>query len=72
MLISPLAFYSQKSSLRLIKLRELGKEILERLKSLDEVELCDILGISSEDIVERFIDVIEEKIEALELTVDWD
>ena len=48
------------------------REILERLKSLDEVELCDILGISSEDIVERFIDVIEEKIEALELTVDWD
>jgi hypothetical protein len=48
------------------------REILERLKSLDEVELCDILDISSEDIVERFIDVIEEKIEALELTVDWD
>lgn len=48
------------------------REILERLKSLDEVELCDILGISSEDIVERFIDLIEEKIESLELTVDWD
>lgn len=48
------------------------REILERLKSLDEVELCDILGISSEDIVERFLDVIEDKIEALELTVDWD
>ena len=48
------------------------REILERLKQLDEVELCDILGISSEDIVERFLDLIEEKIEALELTVDWD
>jgi len=48
------------------------REILERLKSLDEVELCDILSISSEDIVERFIDVIEEKIEALEITVDWE
>ena len=48
------------------------REILERLKSLDEVELCDILSISSEDIVERFIDIIEEKIETLELTVDWD
>ena len=48
------------------------REILERLKSLDEVELCDILGISSEDIVERFLDVIEDKIETLELTVDWD
>ena len=48
------------------------REILERLKSLDEVELCDILDISSEDIVERFLDVIEDKIETLELTVDWD
>ena len=48
------------------------REILERLKSLDEVELCDILSISSEDIVERFIDLIEEKIETLQLTVDWD
>ena len=48
------------------------REILERLKSLDEVELLDILGINSEDIVERFIDVIEEKMESLEITVDWE
>ena len=36
------------------------REILERLKSLDEVELCDILSLTSEDLVERFIDVIED------------
>ncbi len=48
------------------------REILERLKQLDEVQLCDILEISSEDIVERFLDIIEEKIDKLELEVDWD
>ena len=48
------------------------REILERLKSLDEVELCDILGISSEDLVERFIDVIEDKMDTLEIEVDWE
>ena len=48
------------------------REILERLKSLDEVELCDILSLTSEDIVERFIDVIEEKMDTLEIEVDWE
>jgi hypothetical protein len=48
------------------------REILERLKQLDEIQLCDILEISSEDIVERFLDIIEEKIDKLELEVDWD
>ena len=48
------------------------REILERLKSLDEVELCDILGLSSEDLVERFVDVIEEKMDTLEIEVDWE
>ena len=48
------------------------REILERLKSLDEVELCDILSLTSEDIVERFIGVIEEKMDTLEIEVDWE
>ncbi len=48
------------------------REILERLKSCDEVELCDMLGITSEDLVERFIDVIENKIDKLEIEMDWD
>jgi hypothetical protein len=48
------------------------REIIERLASLDETELCDILEISSEDIAERFQDVIEDKLEKLENIVDWD
>ena len=48
------------------------REVLERLKSLDEVELCDILSITSEDLVERFIDVIEDKMDTLEIEVDWE
>ena len=48
------------------------REVLERLKSLDEVELCDILSITSEDLVERFIDVIEDKMDTLETEVDWE
>lgn len=48
------------------------REILERLKSLDEVELCDILGLTSEDLVERFADVIEDKMDTLEIEVDWE
>ena len=47
------------------------REILERLKSLDEVELCDILGLTSEDLVERFADVIEDKMDKLEIEMDW-
>ena len=38
------------------------EEIKERLMRLDEVVLCEVLEISSEDLVERFTDKIEEKI----------
>ena len=48
------------------------REILERLKALDEVDLLDVLGVNSEMLVERFIDIIEDKIDKLELEVDWD
>lgn len=47
-------------------------DILDRLRQLDEVELLDILGINSDMIVERFIDLIEEQIDKLELEVDWE
>ena len=40
-------------------------EIKERLKLLDEVTLLEVLNLSAEDIVERFEDVIEERIEVL-------
>lgn len=47
------------------------REVLERLATLDETELCDILGLTSEDILDRFLDVVEEKIDKLEIEVDW-
>lgn len=36
-------------------------ELLERLKILDEITLLEALEISSEDIVDRFVDKIELK-----------
>jgi hypothetical protein len=47
-------------------------EIKERLKALDEVDLLEVLGITSEDLVDRFSDVIEDKIDKLQQLVDWD
>ena len=47
-------------------------DILDRLRQLDEVELLDLLGVNSDMIVERFIDLIEEQIDKLELEVDWE
>jgi hypothetical protein len=42
------------------------EEIKERLVKLDEITLLEILDISSEDIVERFSDLIELKQDDLE------
>ena len=51
-------------------------EIQEKLKRYDEVSLLEVLEISSEDIVEKFIEKIEEKydvlLEELEDTEDDD
>jgi hypothetical protein len=41
-------------------------EICDRLKSIDEVSLLEILNITSEDLVERFQDLIEERADNLE------
>jgi len=42
-------------------------ELCEKLKDVPEIELMERLDITSEDLVLRFIDVIEEKYEQLEL-----
>lgn len=34
-------------------------ELLEKMKNIDEITLIERLDISSEDIVERFVDKIE-------------
>lgn len=41
-------------------------EVAERLKKLDEITLMEVLSISSEDLVDRFLDIIENKFEQLE------
>ena len=41
------------------------EEVKSRLKRYDEVILLEILEISSEDIIERFVDFIEDKLDEL-------
>lgn len=38
-------------------------DIIEQLKQIDEISLLEILDISSEDILEKFKDLIEERLE---------
>lgn len=40
-------------------------ELQDRLKGIDELSLLEILNIDSEEIVEKFIDKIEEKFDKL-------
>lgn len=40
-------------------------DVKDRLKHLDEVTLLEILDISSEDLVDRFTDLIEDDFEDL-------
>lgn len=47
-------------------------ELIERLKQLDEITLVEELGLTSEDLIDRFSDVIESKQDKLKLIVDWD
>jgi hypothetical protein len=47
-------------------------ELRERLKSLDEVSLLELLNINSEDLVKAFADLIEENFENLITEVDWE
>ena len=39
------------------------RDVVERLKSVDEVSLLEVLEITSEELVDRFNDKIEEKID---------
>lgn len=41
-------------------------DIFEKLKQMDEVTLLEVLGITSEDIVNRFQDYIEYNADSLE------
>ena len=45
-------------------------EIRERLKQLPELDLLELLEITSEELVERFSDLIEDKADILEKEVE--
>jgi hypothetical protein len=45
-------------------------DVCDRLKHIDEVSLLEVLDISSEDIIDRFIDKIETKFEELAEDLD--
>ena len=40
-------------------------ELCERLKHIDEISLMEVLEINSDEIVDRFVDKIEERIDYL-------
>ena len=40
-------------------------ELKDRLKQIDEVSLLEVLGLTSEDLVERCSDIIEDQYEIL-------
>ena len=42
------------------------EDVRDRLKNLDEITLLEVLDVSSEDIVERFADRIEDRLLDLE------
>ena len=48
------------------------EEIKERMKRWDEVSIIEELSIRSEEIVERFEDIIEENADRLEKLVNWE
>jgi hypothetical protein len=45
-------------------------ELKNKLKRLDETILCEILNITSEELVDRFEDLIEEHFDELEEDLD--
>jgi hypothetical protein len=46
------------------------RDIMERMARLDEITLLEVLNISSEELVERFADKIEDKFDELEIDLD--
>jgi hypothetical protein len=46
------------------------RDVMERMAKLDEITLLEVLDISSEEIIERFADKIEDKFEELEIDLD--
>lgn len=47
-------------------------DAFDRLKQVDEISLMEVLEISSEDIVNRFQDVIESKFNTIADELEWE
>ena len=45
-------------------------DLKDRIKQINEIDLLELLEISSEDLVERFIDLIEDNFDKLEKEVE--
>ena len=45
-------------------------DLKDRLKQINEVDLLELLDISSEELVERFVDLIEDNFDKLEKEVE--
>ena len=45
-------------------------EIAEKLKQLDEIMLVELLNLNSSDLVNAFMDIVEEKADKLEGELD--
>jgi hypothetical protein len=41
-------------------------DLCEKLKQIDEISLMEVLEINSDELVERFVDKIEDRIEELQ------
>jgi hypothetical protein len=48
------------------------QELKERLKRLDELSLLELLDVTSEEIVEMFVDRIDDNFDRLMAEVDYD
>lgn len=48
------------------------QELQERLKRLDEISLLELLNVTSEDLIEMFVDRIEDNFDRLMNEVDYD
>ena len=48
------------------------EEIKDRLRRWDEITIVEELGLRTEDIVDRFDDIIETKADYLETLVNWE
>lgn len=47
-------------------------DLMEKLKRVEEVTLMELLELTSEDLVNRFVDKIENNFDALETELDDD